>query len=98
MLKTTTKTVHYVDYNDFDNKVKEIYGHDFEIIADAECSNDSNLSSGRMVKRELDEYEAGRLAKFILTGKEGWIWQAILQDMVNSNHAPEGEYIINVSW
>lgn len=98
MLKTTTKTVHYVDYNDFDNKVKEIYGHDFEIIVDEECSNDCNLSSGNITISKLDGYDLGRLGKFLLDGREKWMWRILLKDMVNNGHAPEGEYIINVSW
>lgn len=94
-----TKTVHSVDYNDFEQAVKDYYGvDDYSFPADVECGNDVAITTGDIVKTPLDEYEQEDLDDFRTTGEYCCIYQTLLQDMVNNDVAPEGDYVIEVSW
>lgn len=96
-LKTQTKTIHYVNYNDFDHLVNEVYGIDYEIIPDMEKSNDSSLTAS-VKKSQLDTYDQQRLDTFKSGGHVNYMARLLLQDLVNNDYAPEGDYVIDISW
>lgn len=96
-MKMITKTVHLVDYNDLESTVKREYGYEWSFVADQECNNDSAQTFlGR--ERELDNWERERLNNFITTGAGTFLFHSLMQDMINRNVLPEGEYVIKVSW
>lgn len=99
VLITETKTIHSVDYSDFEQAVKDYYGvDDYSFPADAECGNDVAITTYVTVKTPLNEYEQEDLSDFRTTGEYCCIYQTLLQDMVNNGVAPEGDYVINISW
>lgn len=87
----------FIDYDELDSLVKEVYGHDWEFCADQEASNDTAYS-WRFKKVPLDRWEAARLADFKLRGNGNHVASAIIQDLVNQNKIPEGRLVILVSW
>ncbi len=94
----TTKTIHEMDYSDFDRLVTEVYGHEFEITAAQELGNDSAWTGegrkGYNEKYNLTHY----VEKFKKTGDYGYITSSILNDLVDQGYLPEGEYVIEISW
>ncbi len=96
-LKSRVATI--IDYSDFDNFIKEIYGHDFESQQAELWSNDASYRYNIRSKEELDGWHAPILQKFIEHGNpEEGIVRTLLQDLVNRDLLPPGEYYIAVSW
>jgi hypothetical protein len=90
--------IHFVvDGSDLEELIRETYGHSYELTADMECRNDSEYEY-MLKKKELNEYQKKDLAKFIQTGEYYFIWNTLLQDMVNRSILDEGNYLIRVSW
>lgn len=98
-LTVSTKTVHSVDYADFECAVKDYYGvRDYSFTADAECGNDTAVTINSVMKEPLVGYEKDEIYNFRTAGDYSYIYQTLLQDMVNNDVAPEGDYVIEVSW
>lgn len=95
--KVTTQLTHYMNYNDFDAIIKEEYGQNYELIADEECNNYSSKTYS-VEKEELDKGDLDSLNKFISTGRGLYLSRILLQDLVNKELLPEGEYSIDTSW
>lgn len=98
-LPITTKTIHSVDYSDFEKAVKYYYGvDDYSFPADAETGNDTSVATSYYKKYPLGSFEQEELNEFKATGEYNMIYSVLLQDMVNNDIIPEGEYLIEVSW
>lgn len=96
-LNIVTKTVHAIDYQEFDRFVEEVYGQPFSFPADMESRNDT--SHTMLADREgVPEYERADLDRFIATGEGQFLADTLLQDMCHRGLIPEGEYLINVCW
>ena len=98
-LKSRTTTYIEVDYSDLDAFISEVYGHDFESAACEEWSNDSQhkiIIPGKYVFSD-DDYES--IQRFRRgDGYDSFILRAIMQNMVNNDVLPPGNYLISVSW
>lgn len=99
-MKIETKLTHYVNYNDFEKFVQSTYNvENYEFASSEECSNDTAHTSSNVVKKPLDKWTQGDLDKFINeNGNRQYMMHTLLQDMVNRDLIPEGNYVINVSW
>ena len=98
-LTTSTKTIHSVDYSDFEQAVKDYYKvDDYSFPADAESGNDVAITTGVMTKTPLADYEQEEIFDFRTTGEYCYLYRTLLQDMINNDVAPEGDYVIEVSW
>lgn len=98
-LVTDTETIHSVDYCDFEAAVRECYGvEDYDFVADAECGNGMSILCGSMKKSTLSSEERMDLEAFQTSGSHRYLYRVLLQDMVNNGVAPEGDYVIKVSW
>jgi hypothetical protein len=97
-LKFKTETVHTVDYNDLDNFILAEYGQRFDVVADLESGNDSQHVISIPKKIALDEYNLNALGRFIKEGTGSYLTQVLLQDLVNKNRIPIGDYLIEVCW
>ena len=98
-LMINTKTIHSVDYIDFEQAVKDYYKvDDYNFPADAETGNDTSVATVCYKKSPLESYEQEELNEFKATGEYNMIYSTLLQDMVNNGIIPEGEYLIEVSW
>jgi hypothetical protein len=98
MSLVTQKVVNELDYNDFDRIVQEVYGKPYEIVADEETGNYQAKTYGEFKKEELDKYDAGELEQFKNTGKYSYLSCVLLQDLVNNDYLPEGEFVIEICW
>jgi hypothetical protein len=97
-LKYTKKTIiELIDY-EFSEFVSKYYGHDFEFLADQEVCNDSAHSFTILEKKELDKNAIEKLNKLKNNGIYMSLSRIILQDLVNKDELPAGEFIISVSW
>lgn len=94
----TTKTIHTIDYNDFDRIVSEVYGHEFEIVAAEEAGNyQAKTYTAR--KGDNEKYKTTHyVEKFKKTGDYMYITSSLLNDLVDNDYLPEGEYAIEISW
>ena len=97
-LRHTKKTTFFVEYNDFDNFVKNHYGYGFEFCANHEAINGSSYRF-EIKKKKLDTWDTKTINDFIKTGKLfGFFAQTLLTDLANKELIKEGLYIINASW
>lgn len=95
------KKVEYytMEWYDFEGLVKEIYGYKYEFVADKECSNDSDHAFNNIMKKPFSfNYDIEQLEKFKQTGEYCGIYYTLLQDLVNNDKLPEGNFLIRVSW
>lgn len=94
--ESESKTIFKVDCNDFDEFVTEIYGGDFEFVADHEANNYSSyeFSAPNMNIDFRGEYETKiRNGEF-----SGVPVHAIFNVLLKDGHIEKGDYIINVFW
>jgi hypothetical protein len=96
-LKVEKKTVFKVDYGDLDDFISEVYGHEYEIVADEELSNYSSKEY-HVEQEELDDYDMNSLRKFTEEGKGQFNARLILTDLCNKGLIETGDYIIDVFW
>jgi len=75
----------------------EVYGFEYEIAAQHECSNGTNLSFD--VDGKVYEFEEADLQKFKETGKlKMWSCGLLLNDLARQGIIEKGNYYVNVSW
>lgn len=98
MSLVTQKVINELDYNDFDRIVQEVYDKPYEIVADEEAGNYQAKTYGDVKKEELDEFDVEQLEKFKNTGKYYYLSRIILQDLVNNDYLPEGDFVIEIFW
>jgi hypothetical protein len=84
-----------INASEFDDLVKKTYNQDFEFAASEEVSNDSNHLY-EVKKNELLFPEV--VQEFRDTGEYCCISRYLLQDMVNNDVLPEGNYLITEYW
>ncbi len=92
------KTVITMDYDELEKIIFKAYNQKFCFVADNELGNDSSWNRAFDLNCPLEDYEVEELEKFKLTGKGDYLTNTIMQDMVNNNVIPSGEYLISVSW
>lgn len=99
-LKYRTESYYYVDYDEFDKFVKEIYGvQQFEVAADLESGNDTSHTFNGIKKKPLSQWDAKKIEDFkTKDGAVSYTTRTLLEDLCNNGHIPEGNYIIRVSW
>lgn len=101
-MKITTKTIHSVNYNDFDEAISEFLKEkgatetSFEIVAYEELGNDSaqTFDIGKYdwaVPNEEDKAE-------ILNGTLHYRTGDILEWMCAEGKIPAGDYVVEISW
>lgn len=98
MSLVTQKVVNEMDYNDFDRIVQEVYGKPYAFVAEEEVGNYQAKTYSNIKKEELDEYDSNQLETFKNTGKCCYIASVLLQDLVNNDYLPEGDFVIEISW
>ena len=97
-LKVNKKTVLKVDYNDLESFILDVYGVEYEIAPNEECSNGTNE---RYVidKEEIREYDRNNLIHWQYGNcNPSFILRTIMIDLCNNDKIEAGEYIVNVSW
>lgn len=92
------KTYTQMDYDELDKMVQEHIGVKYESVAENEWNNDSSYTFS--VKREpLDKWDKKTLEVFRAGNREGNLWaHIVLQELVNLNILPEGDFLVEVSW
>jgi len=93
---SSTKTIHVVDYSDFEKFVESIWGGSFEFVAIEEAHNDSEhlyQATGDII----DSYEAD--LEDIRNGEyENYCTQEVFNLLVDEKYIEPGTYLIKVSW
>jgi hypothetical protein len=95
-----SKVVHRLDYNDFDRIVQEVYGQDYEFVADEEAGN-YQAKTYKNVRKDEPNYRYNwekDLEKFRNTGKYFMLAGTLLYDLVINDYLPEGDYVIDIAW
>jgi len=95
-MNITTKTVHEVSYSDLEELIKQTYGQEFSVPADQEIGNDSSINYDNMTKG--NDYDREAVMDFAATGQHEYILAEILQDLVEQDLIPEGNYLISICW
>lgn len=99
MARWTTVQMHTIHYGDFDDVVKEVYGHEYECVADMEWNNDSSYVRNNIrCGTELANYECNDIRIFQQDGYYSYMFDTLLQDLVNRGVLPEGNWTVNVTW
>lgn len=94
----TTKTIHELDYSNFEKIVESVYGKEYNFIADEEMGNDSSQTYNNIIAEELDEFDKKYLEEFKEIGNHNYLSTTLLTDLVNQGYLPEGNYVIKVCW
>lgn len=98
-LKYTTRTVHVVDYTDFDAYVQAFFGmKDYEFVSNEKASNYSCYDYA-VTGEDLDDYEKKRMREWL--NGETYVAPApmtLLNAMAAEGSIPTGEYLIKVFW
>lgn len=96
-LKCKKKTVIEVDCFDLERFINEVYGHNFEILCDLECANDScrtmSIKKGKMTK-----YDLADVGKYKEIGEGSYLLHQLMDDMCARDLIEEGDYVIEISW
>ncbi len=88
-----------VSYHELDELVKETYGHDFEVVAALELSNDSCAEVRVDKEQERDEWTQRQWTEWIEDGEYSYgTTGQILNDLCRQEIIPEGRYLIRVCW
>lgn len=103
-MKTTTKTVIEVDYNELDGEVTrflrskniEVGEYGYECTAEEEWGNDSSHELN--VDGKLDDFFEKYDKPDILKGKLSYKLSAILNWMAAEKVIEPGKYLVNVCW
>lgn len=105
-MKIKTKSVHRVEYGDLEDFIREVYGIDYEMASDAECSNDTSHEYNGITAANAADLnnpnspDSHRIQdwKSSQGRKQMWGPRLILLDLVRQGKIPEGDYVIRVSW
>jgi hypothetical protein len=99
-MKITTKTIHLVDYGEFERAVTKFTGvREYEFAETEESSNDTSHSFDNIRIKPLDKYDQSNYEKFLKGDVEmKFMGRTLLQVLVNKGICPEGDYVIRVSW
>ena len=95
-----------VEAGDLDRLVKEVYGHEFETVADVEAYNgfrkefmDIGEHGDKLDCDELNEYQERDLEEFKKVGmKKGFMTRTLLNDLCRRGYIEPGNYLIDISW
>ncbi len=99
MKEFPVRQVFILDYSDFDDLTKEVYGRKYDFVPSEEANNDSSYYYSNVVAEPLDEYEANELLKFQNKVSDvNWFAGSLLQDMCFKKVIPPGNYLIQVCW
>lgn len=94
-LKMKSRMTHYVDYNDLQNFINQVYGvQNYSIQASEYMSNDSETAINVSSIDPLDEWDLEMLKEFKVRGHKDYILSILMQDMVNRATIPAGRYVI----
>ena len=91
-----TKTVREVSWSHLEDVVSEVYGHQFEMAANEEWSNDS--AHEFTVTPDVDEWDRGKVDDFVKGTEHPNITGALLNDMCKRGLIEPGKYLVKVSW
>lgn len=93
--KLKTKTVHYLDYGDFDNIVNTHFpGINFEFVIAEECGNDSAQTFNSVGKYPLSDYDRQEID----SGRTQFMARNYLEALVEKGAIPPGDYVVEVCW
>ena len=90
-----------MDYHELDYLINTTYKPSvpYEMVAFEELNNDSSWTAMALKKEPLSGFDEADVQKFRETGKiKNWRTRTLLQDMVNNNVLPEGNFLVEVSW
>lgn len=85
-----------VQYHDLDDYIQEVYGHEFNCVADQEWSNDSKKTV--WAEEGTDKWDQEKVDKFVATGHYSFSLQAILRDLCNRKLLEPGKYLVSICW
>jgi hypothetical protein len=91
------QVVYTADYGEVEKWIEEVYGHEFEIVAQDELSNDSTLSV-EVQGSGLDRWSQAHMEAFATTGVAEMRTWAVLEDMCTKGLLEPGTYVIDVGW
>lgn len=91
-MKPNKETYFTMTAHEFDELVKDTYGHNFELLADQELYDCHKVA---YLDGYTSEYDDLALLDFIQTGKYSWFFYTIANDMVRNWVLPKGEYLID---
>lgn len=95
-----TESVVIMTDNELDELVKKHFPNsNFEFVPNEECGNDSDHFFAVEEKtEERDEYDTWRWTKFEAGEWMPYITRDVLQELVNRDVLPPGNFLIRVSW
>lgn len=96
-LKYKKETFFTVNYSDFEELVKKLYGIEYRFAAFEECSNDTVHAFYR-VNGNLSYYELEDLEDFKSGEKQSFMASILLADLCKQGYIEPGNYLIDVCW
>jgi len=93
-----TKTVHTIEYHEFDKLVKEHLGIDYEIVADEELRNDMTHNLGLVPSKYWSEYDERELAKVLAGERKMYTSHFMAHELVKRGILPPGNWQVTVCW
>lgn len=93
------KKVSYIELDawELDKFFEKVYGYEYEIAANHEASNGTNLTF--CIDGKIEKWNEESLEQFKQTGRMGGRKTSILlNDLARRGIIEEGEYIVSISW
>lgn len=96
-VKYVVEKYYVVDYLDLEKEIEATYGRNFNVTADLECANDTTHSF--VVKRKpLSKWDEKELRRFVNGENPSYILHTLMQDLVNREAIPAGNWLVEVYW
>lgn len=92
------ENVFLFEYNEFDNLVSDVYGQEYDFVADEELSNDSVRFYRDITGKEIDDYDRKKVETFRETGEGSFLSRSLLEDLCSQGKIEPGNYLVSVSW
>lgn len=90
--------VNLVNYSDFEELVKKVYGQDYSYVADEEIGNDSYKFYQDIGSNNHFGYDENDLQDFKETGQGIYLARSLLEDLCHLEEIGPGNYLISVCW
>ncbi len=93
-----TKVFTEIDYHELDALINKFYGiTSYNCVAVEEWNNDEDHSFS-FEKESLDEYQEKEIEEIKASKLPMYSVSTVMQDLVNNDILPEGNYLISICW
>lgn len=96
-VKYKVEKYYAVDYGELEKEIKTTYGREFSVPADLECANDT-IHRFVVKRKPLSKWDKEELRRFVDGENPSYLLYTLMQDLVNREAIPAGNWLVEVCW